>query len=53
MAKTMYGEQIDALKKALDFCEKGGCNDAVPFITRRIRWMQQNNFELYPNWNFA
>ncbi len=51
--RTMYGEQIEALKKALEFCEKGGCKDAIPFITRRIRWMQENDFEIYPNWCFA
>jgi hypothetical protein len=51
--KTFYGEQIEALKKALEFCEKGGCKDAVPFITRRIHWMQENDFVPYKGWCFA
>ena len=49
----MYGEQIEALKKAVELCEQGGCNNAIPFINQQIRWMQQNDFELYDGWCFA
>ena len=46
MAKTFYGDQIEALKIALDYCRQGGCENAIPYITMRIRWMQQNDWEL-------
>ena len=46
MARTFYGEQIEALKKAVELCKKGGCDDAAPFIINRIRWMQRNDYEM-------
>lgn len=35
-------EQIDALEKAFDFCKKGGCESAIPFIVLRINWLRNN-----------
>ena len=46
MARTFYGEQIEALTKAVELCKEGGCDGAVPFIINRIRWMQNNDWEM-------
>ena len=46
MARTFYGEQIEALKKAVELCKKGGCDGAAPFIINRIIWMQRNDYEM-------
>lgn len=35
-------EQIEALQKAAEFCEKGGCMAAIPYINRRIHWLKDN-----------
>jgi len=35
-------EQIEALQKAAELCEKGGCDAAIPIITLRIRWLKEN-----------
>lgn len=34
-------QQIEALIKAADFCEKGGCDAAIPIIKLRIRWLKE------------
>jgi hypothetical protein len=46
MARTFYGEQIEALQKAIELCKQGGCNGAVPFIINRIKWMQRNDWDM-------
>jgi hypothetical protein len=35
-------EQIEALQKAAELCEKGGCMAAIPYINRRIHWLNDN-----------
>ena len=34
-------EQIEALEKALEYCDKGGCQGVIPFIKRRIHWLKE------------
>lgn len=46
MARTFYGEQIKALVKAQELCEKGGCKEAIPLLNHRITWMRENDFVL-------
>ena len=46
MARTFYGEQIEALTKAVELCREGGCDGAIPFIINRIKWMQRNDWEM-------
>lgn len=46
MARTFYGEQIEALTKAVELCKEGGCDGAVPFIINRIKWMQVHDWEM-------
>ena len=35
-------QQIEALIKAADFCEEGGCMAAIPYINQRISWLKDN-----------
>ena len=35
-------EQIKALEKAKEYCDKGGCNNVIPFINQRIHWLKEN-----------
>ena len=35
-------EQIEALQMAAEFCEKGGCMAAIPYINQRIGWLKEN-----------
>lgn len=52
-SKTYYGDDIKACQKALEFCKKGHCESAIPFIVQRLNFMYDNDFELYPGWPFA
>lgn len=36
-------QQIEALQKAIEFCEKGGCDAAIPIIKLRIHWLKDNS----------
>ena len=51
MAKTFYGDQIEALIKAQEYCEKGGAKDVIPRLNQRINWMRENDWELPTNWS--
>lgn len=51
MAKTFYGDQIEALIKAQELCEKGGAKDVIPRLNQRINWMRENDWELPTNWS--
>ena len=51
MAKTFYGDQIAALIKAQEYCEKGGAKDVIPRLNQRINWMRENDWELPTNWS--
>lgn len=44
--RTFYGEQIEALQKAIELCKQGGCDGAVPFIINRIKWMMRNDWDV-------
>lgn len=35
-------QQIEALEKAIEYCEKGGCADVIPRINLRIKWLKDN-----------
>lgn len=51
MPKTFYGDQIEALIKAQEYCEKGGAKDVIPRLNQRINWMRENDRELSTNWS--
>ena len=46
MERTFYGEQINALIKAQELCEKGGCKDVIPRLNQRIHWMRENDYAI-------
>lgn len=35
-------EQIEALQKAAELCENGGCEDVIPRLNQRIHWLKDN-----------
>lgn len=35
-------EQLEVLRKAVDLCREGGCENAIPFIVHRIHWIEDN-----------
>lgn len=43
---TRYEKELNALRKAVDLCREGGCENAIPFIIHRIHWMEDNDYEL-------